>query len=177
MAEPNNAGTFLPGRKQDRAIAVEEAWHVLCSPDVPYGFLGTHGLREEGGFPYVVPMNFAADPTAGALYFHSTNEAASKRFRSIRENAQVSFTVVDPASSIIPDAEGRPCKFSMHYRSVMVFGRMTEVEPAHEKVRVLNFLMQQKAPGAGLDKVRPDDVEGVAIWKLEVEHVSGKMGG
>lgn len=177
MAEPNDAGAFLPGRKQDHAIAVEEAWHALCSPQVPYGFLGTHGLGEEGGFPYVVPMNFAADPTVGALYFHSTSDATSKRSRSIRENAQASFTAVDPASAIIPDPEGRPCKFIMRYRSVMVFGRMTEVEPAYEKVRVLNFLMQQKAPGAGLDKVRPDDVEGVTIWKLEVKHVSGKKGG
>jgi len=177
MAEPNDPGTFLPGRKQERTITTEEAWQVLCSGNMQYGLLGTHGLGEEGGFPYVVPMNFAADPQSGALYFHSTNDPASKRCRAIRENAKASFTVVDPGSSIVPDAQGRPCKFTMQYRSVMVFGRIEAVESADEKVRLFNFLMQQKAPSPRLGKVRPEDVEGVAIWRLRVEHVSGKRGG
>ena len=177
MPESNDESAFLPGRKQERTITTEEAWQVLCSQNVQYGFLGTHGLGEEGGFPYVVPMNFAADPQSGALYFHSTNDPASKRCRAIRENAKASFTVVDPGSSIVPDAQGRPCKFTMRYRSVMVFGRIEAVESAEEKVRLFNFLMQQKAPSPRLDKVRPEDVEGVAIWRLQVEHVSGKRGG
>jgi len=177
MAEPNDPGTFLPGRKEERAITTEQAWEVLCSGNMQYGLLGTHGLDEEGGFPYVVPMSFAADPQSGALYFHSTNDPASKRCRAIRQNAKASFTVVDPASSIAPDAQGRPCKFTMRYRSVMVFGRIEAVESAEERARLFNFLMQQKAPSPRLDKVRTEDVEGVTIWRLQVEHVSGKRGG
>ena len=122
-------------------------------------------------------MSFAADPQAAALYFHSTDDVASKRCRAIRQNAKVSFTAVDPASSIIPDPQGRPCKFSMRYRSVMAVGQIEAVESADEKVRLFNFLMQQKAPSARLENVRPQDVEGVAIWRLRVKHVSGKRGG
>ena len=177
MAESNDPGTFLPGRKKELTIPAEEAWQVLSSPDVQYGFLGLHGLCEEGGFPYVVPMNFGADPQADALYLHSANDPASKRCRAIGEDARVSFTVVDPASAIIPDAQGRPCKFSMRYRSVMVFGRIEAVATAEEKARLFNFLMQQKAPSARLDQVRPEDAEGATVWKLRVEHVSGKRGG
>jgi len=146
MPNPDDGSAFLRVRNEERAIAAEEAWDVLCSREVQYGFLGTHGLDEEGGFPYVVPMNFAADPRAGALYFHSTDDPASKRRRAIGQSAKVSFTVVDPGSSILPDPQGRPCKFSMQYRSVMVFGRIEAVEAADEKVRLFNFLMQQKAP-------------------------------
>lgn len=177
MPEPNDGGAFLPGRKKERAMTTEEAWEALCSQNVQYGLLGTHGLREEGGFPYVVPMNFAADPKAGALYLHSTDDAASKRRRAIGQDAKVSFTVVDPESSILPDPQGRPCKFTMRYRSVMAFGRIAAVESADEKVRLFNFLMQQKAPSPRLDEIRPEDVDGVTIWRLSVEHVSGKRGG
>ncbi len=177
MPESNDGSAFLPGRKQERTITTEEAWQVLCSQNVQYGLLGTHGLSEEGNFPYVVPMSFAADPGAGALYFHSTDDPTSKRYRAIGEDVRVSFTVVDPASSIVPDAQGRPCKFTMRYRSVMAFGRIEAVESADEKVRLFNFLMQQKAPSPRLDEVRPEDVEGVAIWRLRVQHVSGKWGG
>lgn len=173
----NAVGTFLPTRNKDRALLTEEAWGVLRSREVQYGYLGTHGLIGEGGFPYVVPMNFAANPEAGALYLHSTDDRASKRGRAIGQDAKVSFTVVDPGSSILPDPQGRPCKFTMQYRSVMVFGRIEAVESAGEKVHLLNFLMQQKAPSPRIDPVRPEDVEGVAVWKLSVEHVSGKRGG
>jgi len=55
-------------------------------------------------------------------------------------------------------------------------GRIEAVESADEKVRLFNFLMQQKAPSPRLDEVRPEDVEAVAIWRLCVEHVSGKRG-
>ena len=177
MTEPSHPGNFLPGRKQDRATSTDEAWEVLESPDVQYGFLGTHGVGEEGSFPYVVPMNFAADRDAAALYFHSTNATASKRYRAVRENAKASFTVVDPISAIVPDPQGRPCKFSMRYRSVMVFGEIAEVETADEKARCLDFLIKQKAGDALLDNVSPEDVENVAIWKLQVQHISGKKGG
>jgi nitroimidazol reductase NimA-like FMN-containing flavoprotein (pyridoxamine 5'-phosphate oxidase superfamily) len=177
MTEPNSPGAFLPGRKQDRAMSIGEAWDALASPDVEYGFLGTHGVGEEGNFPYVVPMNFAADREAGALYFHSTEKTASKRYRAIQENAKASFTVVDPISAIVPDPQGRPCKFSMRYRSVMVFGEIVQVERAEEKARCLDFLVQQKAAKVPLKEVRPEDVEKVAVWKLDVQHISGKRGG
>ena len=177
MTEPSPPGAFLPARKQDRATSADEAWEVLGSPGIQYGFLGTHGVAEEGNFPYVVPMNFSADRDAAALYFHSTNETASKRCRAVKENARVSFVVVDPISAIVPDPQGRPCKFSMRYRSVMVFGEIAEVESADEKARCLDFLMQQKAGKVPREKVRPEDVENVTIWKLQVQHVSGKKGG
>ena len=177
MTEPSHPGTFLSGRKQDRATSPDEAWDVLGSPDVQYGLLGLHGVAEEGNFPYVVPMSFAADRDAAALYFHSTGETASKRYRAIKENAKASFTVVDPISAIVPDAQGRPCKFSMRYRSVMVFGEIAEVESADEKARCLEFLMQQKAGNVPRENVHSEDVENVAIWKLHVQHVSGKKGG
>ena len=177
MAESNDPGAFLPGRKQEQAIPAEEAWQVLSSPDVQYGYLGLHGLAEEGGFPYVVPMNFGADAQAEAIYFHSTNEPTSKRCRAIGEDARASFTVVDPGSAIIPDAQGRPCKFSMRYRSVMVFGRIEAVEAPDEKARLFNFLMQQRASSARLDQVRPEDADGATVWRLRVEHVSGKRSG
>jgi nitroimidazol reductase NimA-like FMN-containing flavoprotein (pyridoxamine 5'-phosphate oxidase superfamily) len=165
---------FLPMRRAERAMSVQEAWDLLGSPGVSYGFLGLHGVEEEGGFPYVVPMSFAADREAHALYFHATADAASKRHRAALQDERVCFTVVDPASAFVPNAEGRACRSSMRYASVVVLGRMTPVESPTEKVRCLNFLVEQKAGDAGLAAVREADAASVVVWRLGVEHITGK---
>ncbi len=174
MSTPKNSCPFLPIRRADRATSADEAWELLCRPSVAYGFLGLHGVAEEGGYPYVVPMSFAADRRAGALYFHSTADRASKRHRAAQQDPRACFTVVDPASQFIPNAEGRACRSSMRYTSVVVLGRIALVESPAEKVRLLNFLIEQKAGGAGLAAVGEPDAAGVTVWKLGVEQITGK---
>jgi len=177
MAQAPDSGPFVAGRKQQAAISAAEAWQVLCSPEVLYGFLGTHGIKEEGNVPYVVPMNFVAHRQTNALYLHSSPENTSKRNRALKENAQVSFTVVTEGVSLVPDPQGRTCKCSLRYTSVMVFGPVAQVESADEKVRLLSSLMQQKAPAALFSPIRVEDVENTAVWKIEVQHISGKRAG
>lgn len=166
---------FLPLRKKAYAMTEEEAWNILASPDTPYGFLGTHGVEEDGGMPYVVPMNFAADRRARAIYMHTTLDADSKRNRAVARDPNAAFTVVHPASAVEPSPDGVACRFSMKFTSVMVFGKISKVEQPAEKARILNLIVKQKG-GADNALEVPEFATAVAtIYALEVEHISGAV--
>jgi uncharacterized protein len=164
---------FIELRKAKHRMGEAHAWELLCSREVVYGFLGTCGLTSENGMPYIVPMNFAAEPEAHAVYLHTTLDADSKRNRAVRENPIVTFAAVHPDAAILPDADGIPCKFSMKFRSVMVFGAIAPVEDQAEKARILNFFMKQKSGAENLLNVPPHLAAVATIYKISVDHISG----
>ena len=159
---------YLPLRKKKLAMDAAEAW------ELEYGFLGTAGLPEEGGVPYVVPMNFVADRDSNSIYLHTTVDRDSKRNRCIAANPRVCFSVVHPDARMISDGSGLPCKFSMAARSVMALGRARVVDSLEERARILNMLMKQKAPHAKLaTDVRPPHTAVATLYRINVEHITG----
>ncbi len=173
MSENADAIKYLPLRAQKRAISESEAWAILESPEIKYGFLGTHGLAAEDNMPYVIPMNFAADADARAIYLHTTIDAASKRNRAIAENPQATFVVVGPDAAMTSDGSGLACKFSMNFSSVMVFGTIAKIESPAEKARALNFFMKQKAPAHTVSDVAEPHTYITTIYALTATHISG----
>jgi nitroimidazol reductase NimA-like FMN-containing flavoprotein (pyridoxamine 5'-phosphate oxidase superfamily) len=164
---------YLPLRAHKRAIGDGEAWELLESPGVLYGFLGTHGVNAEGNMPYVVPMNFAADSEARAIYLHTTIDADSKRNRAIDENPRATFVAVGPDAALAHDGSGLACKFSMKFASAMAFGKISKVESPAEKARILNFFMKQKTIGHTVSEVAEEQTARTTIYVLNVEHISG----
>ena len=167
------ACNYLELRKTKHRMDEAHAWELLCAREVVYGFLGTHGLAGENSMPYIVPMNFAADPEARAVYLHTTLDADSKHNRSVRENPNVTFAAVHPDAAILSDPDGIPCKFSMKFRSVMVFGVITPVDDQAEKARILNLFMRQKSGADNVLDVPPHLAAVATIYKISVEHISG----
>lgn len=168
---------YLPLRKKDSALTEHQAWKLLCSPEIAFGFLGTHGLASEGGMPYIVPMNFAAEPSARAIYIHTTLDTASKHNRALSEDGRVTFAAVSPDSAIVASADAIPCRFTMKFASVMAFGRIEKVEAPTEKARILNFFMEQKSDVTGLLQVLEPHTFITTIYKINVEHISGARKG
>lgn len=165
---------YLPLRKQKLAMQETDAWDLLESPEVVYGFLGTGGVPDEGNVPYVIPMNFVADRDSNSIYLHTTLDADSKRNRSLESNPRVCFTVVHPDAAIVNDGSGLPCKFSMRFRSVMAMGRVRAVDSLDERARILNMLMKQKTPDAKLIMdVLPPITAIATILRINVEHITG----
>lgn len=164
---------WLPYRKQKTALSESEAWGVLCDPAVAYGFLGTAGVAEEGNTPYVVPVNFCADPDARAIYFHTTLDADSKHNRSLAANPRVCFTAVHPDAAMINDGSGLPCKFSMTFKSVIASGAAHMAPDMDEKARILNFFMKQKSGAAGLQDVQPFHTAITTVYRIDVAHITG----
>ncbi|MFC1474762.1 pyridoxamine 5'-phosphate oxidase family protein [bacterium] len=166
---------YLPLRKEKHRITEDEAWAILVSPDIPFGFLGTHGVKEEGNMPYVVPMNFAAERDSGAIYLHTTLDEDSKRNRSVAESPDICFTAVHPDSKIIPSDEGLACKFSMNFKSVIAMGTAEKIEDATEKTRILNHFMDQKAASWPHREVGEHMTFIATIYRINVAHITGAL--
>jgi nitroimidazol reductase NimA-like FMN-containing flavoprotein (pyridoxamine 5'-phosphate oxidase superfamily) len=173
MNEYSGPIKFLPLRAKKRAICESEAWALLESQDAVYGFLGTHGVASEGNMPYVVPMNFAADSGARAIYLHTTIDEDSKRNNAIEENPGATFVVVGPDAAMTNDESGLACKFSMSFTSAMAFGKIEKIDSPAEKTRILNFFMKQKAVSHKVFGVTEAQTALTTIYVLNVEHISG----
>lgn len=165
---------FPEMRKKKYVIDESEAWNILCSDAVEYGFLGVCGLEGDDGYPYVVPMNFAADKETGRIYFHTTMDAQSRRNRTLAANEKVCFTVVSPDSHIAPGPEDMPaCKFSMSFESVVAFGDVEEITGIEEKTKALDLIMSQKAGKHKHTGVMQQLVYVTKIYSMKVRHISG----
>lgn len=173
MADENKDAVFLPLRKKKNATPDSEAWEMLCARETLYGFLGLHGVKDDEGMPYVVPLNFAAAPAENAIYFHTTVDADSKRNRALAEDGRACFTVAGPESELVSSPDGVACRFTMKFTSVMAFGTVEKVEAPAEKAMALNLLMEQKSGFDSFMKV-PEQATMIAnVYKLKVAHISG----
>ncbi len=103
---------FKKMRRSDRALAEVEINEVLEKGE--YGFLST---ISDHGYPYVVPLSYVYDNNS--IYFHCATEG--EKLDNIKQNNKVSFCVVT-------DTEVLPDKFSTKYKSVIAFGKASELE-------------------------------------------------
>lgn len=159
-------------RKKKLALTEEDAWNILETGEATYGFLGLHGLKSESDYPYVVPMNFAAERTSNSIYVHTTLDEESKRNLSIAENPNVSFAVVEPSSKVLKSPDGLACKYSMSFISVMAFGVVEIVEAPAEKARILNLLMKQKSGVENFIEVIEQLVGITKIFRIDVKYIT-----
>ncbi len=120
-----------------------------------------------GGWPYVVPLNFAFEP--GRLWFH-TGPKGEKMERLARDE-RVCFEV-DAEVEVVPAAE--PCAFGFRYRSVVGFGRAQVVEDQAERVRALNLIMKKYA---GREyEFPPENLRRTVLVMVSVESMTGRRG-
>ncbi len=119
-----------------------------------------------GNVPYIVPMNFGyRDHT---LYFHCAPEGRKLEF--IRKNPMVCFEA-DCDTKVVNT--GKPCNWSSRYTSIIGYGTATLVDDLKRKRDALNIIVDHYAPGTAY--VFPDEnVEKVAILKVEITHMTGK---
>lgn len=126
----------------------------------------------DGGYPYIVPLNFGMKAEDGQiiLYFHGAGEG--KKFELIEQDNRAGFEM-DCSHRLVADADG--CSCTMKYESVVGRGRI-EIVPEEEKVKALSVLMGQyhKQYPAGGFSFPKETVRRTAVMKLTVEQVSGK---
>jgi len=68
----------------------------------------------------------------------------------------------------------RPCDFSMHYRSVIIFGRVRFLKDTKEKLRALKAMLDKYDTSHSAEPVDEAMVDGVAVGEITVEEMSGK---
>ena len=148
-------------RRSERAIAERADLDVILHrAEIVYLAMN------EGGKPYVVPMNFGYDGTA--LYLHSALEG--RKIGILQRQPQVSFAVTADYRSVPAETA---CGWTARYRSVMGAGVASFLASPEEKARGLDILMAKFGvkpslyPAATLDRV--------AVIKVEIRELSGKQ--
>lgn len=118
--------------------------------------------------PYVVPLSFGYEERI--LYFHAARDG--HKIDLIHQNPQAGFAI----SIDLGDVDGgeKGCDWSVRYKSVAGYGKVSVVESAEEKRAAFDIIMAQYADGAFS---YPDAmVQRTLVFKLDVESMSGKSG-
>lgn len=131
--------------------------------------VGSHDA--EGVF--VVPMSFGYEVAAGdeprwTFWLHCAAEG--RKTDAWLADPQVALEL-DVAGGVI--AGDYSCAYSYAFESVMANGHAVRVTDAAEKVHGLELIMAHMAPGAPV-RFSPEAVEVVDVWRVDVDHISGK---
>jgi len=140
---------------------------------------GTLGLVSPDGRPLLVPLNFVH--LDGRVYFHGA--ASGEKMAVLRDRGDATFLVVDayaqiPSYAFDPD---RACPATQYFRSVLLYGRITELADPDRKAEVLEALMKKLQPQGGYvpitagDPLYRDSVAKVAVLELSVDRASAKV--
>lgn len=146
-------------RRKDRQLSDSETGELLATGN--YGVLSMVGLN---GYGYGVPLNYVY--TGQAIYFHSALEG--RKLDNILNNDKVSFCVVGEAVPL-------PEKFTMKYESVILFGRVHEVQ-GEEKLNALIGIVE-KYSGDYLEKGKETAakfVDKTRAFRIDIELKTGK---
>jgi len=126
------------------------------------GRLGTCSRDE----PYVVPICFLY--AEDKIYFHSSPQG--KKLENMKANPLVCFQVDD--YNLFPSL--RSCDFGVHYKSVIVFGRVRFLEDPKEKLKALKAMLDKYDISHSAEPIDEAMVDRVAIGEITAEEVSGK---
>lgn len=126
-------------------------------------------LNGEGGFPYILPMNygFVREGDALRLYFHCAKEGT--KLDLMEADPRAAFEV-DVTHTLV-EAEAA-CDYTFGYESVVGRGLLRPVE-GEEKRAGLLALMAQVAPGKTFE-IPDSAVAAVTVLRLDVEEITGK---
>ncbi len=117
------------------------------------------------GYPYAVPVNYLYEE--GNIYFHGAKEG--HKIDAIRRCDKVSFCVMDQGYLI----EG---KRGLNIKSVIVFGRIRELEEPEEILRhVRNLGMKYFPEPDYIDNEINRNAKRVGCLELTIEHMTGKL--
>ena len=151
---------FREIRRTKQLLSQEETIEVLSR-----NTCGTLALIGDDDYPYAVPLSYVY--VDGKLYFHSAK--AGHKIDAVKKNEKASFCVVDQ-DVIVPE------KYTTHYRSVIVFGKVRLLEDAADMERIATALAMKYSADfkdgipAEIDAYRKN----LAIIEMTMEHITGK---
>ena len=139
-----------------------------CQAILEQGSCGVLALSGDGGYPYAVPLSYLYHQ--GKLYFHCGK--SGHKLDALRREPKASFCVV-------AQDQVAPLEYTTLYRSVIVFGRLRELEDDREKRAAIEALALKYAPQdtpAHREEAIQRDWGPLCVLELTPEHVSGKQG-
>jgi nitroimidazol reductase NimA-like FMN-containing flavoprotein (pyridoxamine 5'-phosphate oxidase superfamily) len=122
------------------------------------------------GKPYLVPMNFGFEE--GVIYLHSSR--VGKKIGILKNNPEVCIEF-STDYLLRYQNENVACSWSMKYRSVLAYGKVTFIEDDQQKANHMDLIMKNYSPGEF--KYNPPSIREVCCWKVNVERLEGKVFG
>lgn len=122
------------------------------------------------GQPVVIPTLHAR--LGDRLYLHGS--AASRMLRTLQKGVPVCVTATLVDGLVLARSAFH---HSVNYRSVVVFGTATLMEPGEETVKVLELFTERLVPGRWAD-VRPpnrQELKGTKVLSLPLDEASAKV--
>jgi uncharacterized protein len=128
------------------------------------------GFVAADGGPVVIPTTYARDGEDVIVH----GSPASRMLRLGRSGADVCLTVTLLDGMVLARSTFH---HSMNYRSVVVFGRATEVTDLTEKARVLDLLVEHLVPGrtASARTASPKELRSTLVLRLPLSEASAKV--
>lgn len=126
---------------------------------------GVLNLLGDDDYPYGVPISYAYKD--GRLYFHGMPRG--HKMDAMTKHEKASFTIIETDRVVAEE-------YTSYFRSVIVFGKMRILEKPEEKVEGLMNLVDKYSADyrdGGMDEIN-GKLNGVSVFVLEIEHISGK---
>ena len=127
------------------------------------------GFYDEGEV-YIVPVNYGYvfENDKHVFYFHGAK--AGRKYELAKKVPEVGFEIDGNYELLKAETA---CDYSAKFQSVIGNGKLKLVDDYAEKIKGLNILMKQST-GKNDWTYEPKMVDGVAVFKLEVEKLSCK---
>ena len=133
------------------------------------GFLSHVGFTVNGQ-PFVIPTLYGREEDR--LYLHGS--AASRMLGELRTGVPACVTVTLVDGLVLARSAFH---HSMHYRSVVAFGRARKIEEPDQKTRALRIISEHLIRGRWDDVRRPSEKElkATAVLEFSIEEASAKI--
>lgn len=120
----------------------------------------------QDNMPYVIPMSFGFD--GENVYFHCAQQKGVK-LEILCKNPRV-CALFGKSATLDPQGDN-PCAWGFNFETVIIQGEARRVEGEKEKQLALQLITDQYAQGLTVPR---NAVARVDVWKIKVEHMTGK---
>lgn len=152
---------FREMRRKKQELSKEECLKVLKGEK-----RGVLSLIGDGGYPYGIPMNHYYSEKDGKIYFHCGK--SGHKIDAIKNSNKASFSVHD-------EGYRKEGEWALHFKSVIVFGRIKFVE---DHAFALDICRQLTRKFTDDEAYIEHEIEHsgpyVLCLELEIEHMTGK---
>lgn len=153
---------FRPMRRCAQQLSDQDCLEILT-----HGSSGVLAVAGDDGYPYAVPLSYVY--TGGRIYFHCARQG--HKLDALRRCDKASFCVI-AQDQVVPQ------RYTTHYRSVIVFGRVRPVTDAAAMRQAAVELARKYAPHASeAEHNREIDREwaGLCVLELIPDQITGKQ--
>ena len=128
------------------------------------------GMVDEEQMPYVLPFNFGYHNNT--LYLHGSGNGKKIDILKKNINVCVAFSTDHELKAVNDNVA---CSYSMSFRSVLMYGKVSFITDYEKKEEALNYIMQ-KYTGKDFSYNKPA-VNDICIFKVNIEKMTGKSSG